>query len=51
MTTIQDMFRYKTKVSHKYMVVTYHRNTPLPKGPDGSHVLSVAMAMPQPENQ
>jgi hypothetical protein len=31
MTIIQDIIRYKTKVSHKYVVVMYHRNTPLPK--------------------
>jgi hypothetical protein len=31
MTLTQDIIRYKTKVSHKHMVVIYHRNTPLPK--------------------
>jgi hypothetical protein len=31
MTITQDIIRYKTKVSHKHMIVIYHRNTPLPK--------------------
>jgi hypothetical protein len=31
MTLTQDLIFYKTKVSHKHMVVIYHRNTPLPK--------------------
>jgi hypothetical protein len=31
MTITQDIIRYKTKVSHKHVVVIYHRNTPLPK--------------------
>jgi hypothetical protein len=31
MTITQYEIRYKTKVSHKHMVVIYHRNTPLPK--------------------
>jgi hypothetical protein len=38
MTITQDIFRYKTKVSHKHVVVIYHQNTPLPKvrkGQDG----------------
>jgi hypothetical protein len=30
-TITQYIIRYKTKVSHKHMVVIYHRNTPLPK--------------------
>jgi hypothetical protein len=38
MTITQYIIHYKTKVSHKLMVVIYHRNTPLPmvrKGLDG----------------
>jgi hypothetical protein len=31
MTITQNILRYKTKVSHKHVVVIYHRNTPLPK--------------------
>jgi hypothetical protein len=31
MTITQDIIYYKTKVSHKHMVVIYHRNTPLTK--------------------
>jgi hypothetical protein len=31
MTITQDIIRYKTKVSHKHMVVIYYRNTLLPK--------------------
>jgi hypothetical protein len=31
MKIIQIIIRCKTKVSHKHMVVIYHRNTPLPK--------------------
>jgi hypothetical protein len=31
MTITQYIILYKTKVSHKHMVVIYHRNTPLPK--------------------
>jgi hypothetical protein len=31
MTITQDIFHYKTKVSHKHVVVIYHRNTSLPK--------------------
>jgi hypothetical protein len=30
-TITQIEIRFKTKVSHKHMVVIYHRNTPLPK--------------------
>jgi hypothetical protein len=30
-TITQLEIRFKTKVSHKHMVVIYHRNTPLPK--------------------
>jgi hypothetical protein len=30
-TITQYKIHYKTKVSHKHMVVIYHRNTPLPK--------------------
>jgi hypothetical protein len=30
MTITQDIIHYKTKVSHKHVVVIYHRNTPLP---------------------
>jgi hypothetical protein len=44
MTITQDIIRYKTKVSHKHMVVIYHRNTPLPnvrKGLDGYIIMSV----------
>jgi hypothetical protein len=35
MTITQDIIRYKTKVSHKHVVVIYHRNTPLPKVREG----------------
>jgi hypothetical protein len=41
MTITQYIIRYKTKVSHKHMVVMYHRNIPLPKvqkGLDGYNV-------------
>jgi hypothetical protein len=31
MTITQIEIHFKTKVSHKHMVVIYHRNTPLPK--------------------
>jgi hypothetical protein len=31
MTITQDKIHYKTKVSHKHMIVIYHWNTPLPK--------------------
>jgi hypothetical protein len=30
-TINQIEIRFKTKVSHKHMVVIHHRNTPLPK--------------------
>jgi hypothetical protein len=30
-TITQLEIRFKTKVSHKHMVVIYHQNTPLPK--------------------
>jgi hypothetical protein len=30
-TITQIEIRFKTNVSHKHMVVIYHRNTPLPK--------------------
>jgi hypothetical protein len=30
MTIIKHLIRNKTKISHKYKVVIYHRNTPLP---------------------
>jgi hypothetical protein len=42
MTITQYKIRYETKVSHKHMVVIYHRNTALPKvrkGLDGYMLL------------
>jgi hypothetical protein len=43
MTITQDIIRYKTNVSHKHMVVIYHRNTcilpKVQKGLDGYNML------------
>jgi hypothetical protein len=36
-TITQYKIRYKTKISHKHMVVIYYRNTPLPKVPKSLH--------------
>jgi hypothetical protein len=41
MTITQNIFLYKTKVSHKHVVVIYHQDAPLPKvqkGLDGYNV-------------